>query len=100
MSVSSKGDLTNAAPKRTLNNDCYAVDGLLYNQSKVVSNRERNENINTGTPVDIYDIKTGEYKESFYIPYIKGQSAYKFKMYGDVLVAISRDYIASFQLAF
>jgi hypothetical protein len=100
ISVSSTGKITNASPKRIVNNDSYAVNGLLFNQSKMISKGERDNNAISGSPIDIYDMKTGEYKESFYIPYIKGQTANRFKIFGNILIALSKDYVATFQLAY
>lgn len=100
MALSSTGALTSASPKRVINNASYTVNGLLFNHSRVVSKSEMGNNRNSGNTIDIYDIKTGEYKESFYIPYIKGQTINKFKIFENILIVLYRDYIATYQLSY
>jgi hypothetical protein len=99
MSISSKGEVTNATPKRTINKGSDTWNGLLFNQSKVYSKNDISSNRNSETVIDIYDIKTGLYKESFYIPSLKGQTIHKFRIYDNLLVALYKDYIATYQVS-
>lgn len=92
------GSLKPSNPLRIINRDCCISDGLLFVLSTLKSDNESNEEFNANTTVDTYDIYTGKYIESFYIPKIDQESAIYIRVIENRLVALYKSNIAIYQI--
>lgn len=56
------------APPITINGYCAVYDNILYVRSKLMADNEDRKDFNTKTIIDQYEIETGKYIGSFYLP--------------------------------
>lgn len=78
-----------AAPPKLLSLYSYTDKGKLFIYSKVKADNETSEAYQNNTIIDIYDINTGKYSGSLYIPVEQaGKRMYKFKVANDLLIAL------------
>ncbi|MDO6761881.1 hypothetical protein Q4566_16865, partial [Tamlana sp. 2_MG-2023] len=67
-----KETLKLASPPYIVNKKTYTNDNWLFVNSNIISKNESSESFNSKSVIDIYDLKSGNYKYSFYIPAYKG----------------------------
>jgi len=91
--------LTNASPITVINSSNCTYNGKLYNVSRLKADNETAESFDDNSAIDIYDIKTGHYDGSIYVPSYKSEKIKSFKVGGNSLVVNYKNYIARYQLA-
>jgi hypothetical protein len=92
--------LTMKQPPQEVNyiGDVYA--GRLFLHSMLKADNEYELDYNENSVVDIYSLKTGAYKGSFYIPAYKGQKTLHFKVIDNKLYALYGKTIVLYDLSF
>lgn len=91
-------EYTNVAPSRIVNWESCVDNGKLYNNSMLQADNENPEAAASKSVIDVYDIKSGKYLSSFYLPRQNKEKLMRFKVFGDLLVAVYQHSIATYQL--
>jgi len=86
--ISSERSYTMGTPPVTVNETSCVSNGLLFVKSPLLSKNEGEEAFKWQSAVDVYDLKDGTYKFSFYIPKFKGKSFRDFKVVENRLVVL------------
>ena len=84
---------TNTMPSRIVNWESDVSDGKLYINSWMKADNESIPQFNNNSVIDVYDIISGAYKKSFYVPFFRGEKMESFKVYKNEVIAIYKDYI-------
>jgi len=96
--IKSQHKLSMTAPPLTINN-AGAVDGnLLYVKSPLIADNEVKRNIKDNDPIDIYELRTGKYLYSIYLPRENGKTARNFIVTKGMLIAFYESSILLFKL--
>lgn len=90
--------ITNTTPTREINDLGRASNGQLYNLSKLRADNEMTGRFSSNAVIDKYDIRTGKYNGSLYIPYYKREKISDFRIVGDKLLVLYRSYLILYQL--
>jgi hypothetical protein len=90
--------ITNTTPALVVNDMNCVSNGKLYNISRLRADNEIAADFDQNSVVDIYDIKTGIYERSFYIPNYNGERVIRFKIINDLIIILYRSYLATYQL--
>jgi hypothetical protein len=98
--IKSDGAITMSSPPLMVNRSCCASEKYLFINSALNANNEPHELLDKLLIIDVYNIKDGKYKFSFYLPDAVGKKASDFKVYGNKLVAIYDHYISVYGLNF
>lgn len=96
--VKSEGIITNLSPKRLLNAYSITSNGSLYNLSKVKGDNETVTALRDNSVIDVYDIKTGSCKGSFYIPMHKKEKLNSFRIVNNQIISMYRGYLVAYAL--
>jgi hypothetical protein len=68
-------------------------NGKLFNTSMVMAGNETDEDFRKNTIVDIYDLTTGSYYASIYIPAYENEKMTSFKVIGNRIIAMYKSNI-------
>jgi len=98
MKIGGFKEYTNNSPKRLVNLESCVDQGFLYVQSELRADNEQPYNFAKNSVIDIYTVKDGRYRESFYIPEDDGGKLYKFRVFGNLLVVLYKDHIAAYHI--
>jgi hypothetical protein len=98
--INSLHEITMAAPPLLVNRKACASDKYLFVNSALNANNEAWQILKTMSIVDVYDLKNGQYKVSFYLPNFAGKKASDFKVCGNTLFAIYDHFIVVYHLNF
>lgn len=90
--------LTAATPKQIVNNHALINNGWLFINSGIKANNENRDTLNHNSIVDIYDIKSGKYKGTFYVPEYNGEKMRRFDIVNKNLIAIYRSNVVLYHL--
>ena len=85
---------TNIMPSRIVNWESDVSEGKLYINSWMKADNESLPQFNNHSVIDVYDIITGAYQKSFYIPFFKGEKMESFKVYKNEVIVVYKNYIA------
>lgn len=97
--TSSESDVyTNTVPSRIINWTNRTNGGKLFNQSFVKGDNENQSSFHSNSVIDVYDLSTGKYQHSIYIPRYKEQKMQQFEINNDQIIALYKDYIVIYQL--
>lgn len=88
--------VTFESPPLTVNKKACVWNGRLYIQSGLLSDNEDRKTFTNNFITDVYDLKTGRYEFSFYIPHFSGYKLDDFQVYDHLLVAIHGEFIVSY----
>jgi hypothetical protein len=89
---------TNTGPRKLINGSSYIVNGLLLINSMIKSKNQNEIEFTKSSTVDVYDLKTNNYLESFYIPPYQGEKTYQFKIFHNTLIANYKSYIVTYAI--
>lgn len=90
--------ITNTTPKRFINSKISVSNGLMFNNSNLKSDNENPEDFERKSVIDVYDIKTGKYKISFYLSNMENEKMTHFKVIDDIVIVLYKKHIATFKL--
>lgn len=93
-----KNGYTFTRPTRTVNAYSCAAGGLLYVNSLVEADNQSERAFSRNATVDVYNLSSGQYTYSFYIPKIEGRAMVRFKVTGKIFVAIFPDSVRAYSL--
>lgn len=89
---------TPTAPLNLVNRYFATDKKFIYINSGLEADNELDKYLSLYTPIDVYSIEDGSYLHSFYLPKYKGFKASQFKIKGNILIAIYRNYIVTFSI--
>jgi hypothetical protein len=98
--IKSLKEITMSAPPLLVNRKCCASDEYLFVNSALNANNEDWQVLKVMSIIDVYELKNGKYKVSFYLPNFGGKKLSDFKVCGNTLVAIYDHYIMTYRLNF
>ena len=83
--------VTNSEPPKMINGVGSLANGILYVRSYLQADNEKN--FENRIAIDRYDISTGAYIGSFYLPYSKSDRLVDFKIHDDLIYILFKDKI-------
>jgi len=98
--IKSTHQTTLAGPPPFVNKQASANPQYLFIRSALRADNETKEMHEKTTPIDVYAVKDGSYRFSFYLPDIAGRKLTEFKVYNQLPVALYGQYVYSFKLNF
>jgi hypothetical protein len=87
-------------PPQLINYNGSVADGNLFLQSMLKADNEYELDFNENSIIDIYNLKNGAYKGSFYIPAYKGKKAHQFQVINHQLYALYGKTVVLYDLEF
>lgn len=97
-SVSSESAIHLASPPSYVNKLSNVSGDLLFINSALLSKDENRSFFDEASVIDVYSLKEGTYKSSFYIFDFKGNKVRSFKVYKDMLVALQGNYVVTYRM--
>lgn len=89
-----------SSPPRFVNIRGWADDNVLYIQSGTLARNEHREVLDFASPFDVYEISTGNYLYSFYLPHFNGVDHLSdFAVFNGYLIAILGKTAQSFRIS-
>lgn len=96
--LTSNDIITNTTPSRVINGRSSTEKGKFFNISKLKADNEIENKFETSVVIDIYDILTGRYESSFYIPDYDKQKMIHFKVINDKIIIVYPHHFAVFAI--
>jgi len=93
------GNVVMASPPIVTNKLAALYNNYLFVNSALLADNENRTFFNGSSVIDVYDIREGLYKFSFYIPDHKNKKIREFNVFGDKLVAMFEDQCIIYELA-
>lgn len=98
--VKSMHEFTLASPPLFVNEQCAASDKYLFIHSALRADNEISSAMDQVSAIDVYRISDGKYVFSFYIDDFEKEKMQDFRVAGNTLVALFKDYLYKYQLKF
>jgi hypothetical protein len=92
--------ITMKQPAQKVNYNGSISEGKLFLQSMLKADNEYELDFNENSIIDIYDLKNGDYKGSFYIPAYEGKKAHQFQVINHQLYALYGKTVVLYDLEF
>jgi hypothetical protein len=92
--------LTMKQPPQLINYNGCVADGKLFLESMLKADNEYELDFNENSIVDVYSLKDGGYKGSFYLPAYKGKKAHQFQVIDQKLYALYGKTVVLYDLEF
>lgn len=92
--------ITMKQPAQAINYNGCVADGKLFLQSRLKADNEYELDFNENSMIDVYNLKNGDYKGSFYIPAYKGRKAHQFKVINHQLYALYDKTVVLYDMKF
>jgi hypothetical protein len=92
------GYLSNTGPSRVVNEFVTVSNGIIYYLSKLKADNEEEEILTDNTPVELYEITSGKYLHSFYIPKFNDEQVKSFKIRGNKMVAMYKSNVVLYKI--
>lgn len=89
---------TLAAPPYIVNKRLSVGNNYIYIQSNLKADNEDRETFETSSAIDVYSLKNGKYRFSFYLPDYMGKKLTDFKVFNQTLVALHGNRILIYRL--
>lgn len=93
-----RGSIMPSVPLKVINKECDVSDGKLYIMSRLKADNENTADFDQNSNIDIYDIATGSYRGSFYIPNANGKKARSFRVFNNYIVALYGESVIKYSL--
>jgi len=95
---SEDGRVIMTSPPIITNKLATLYNNFLFINSALKADNENEEFFNGSSVIDVYDIRKGLYKFSFYIPDYKNEKIKEFNVFGDKLIAMFEDQCVIYEL--
>lgn len=93
-----KNSFTFSKPKHTLQAYSAVTDGTLYICSILKADNQSEADYRENATIDSYDIETGHYLRSYYVPRINGERFRSFTVQDGELIALYSNFLAAYSL--
>lgn len=91
--------VTHAAPPTMVNKSSCANDGVLYVHSSIKADNEKFSDFKDRFTIDMFNLNTGKYLGSFYLPLEGGKKISHFKVvYGNKLITLNNREVVTYRL--
>lgn len=98
--VAATGQITIASPPAMVNRLSCVDSNWIYVNSKLLANNEDKALFDKCSVVDVYNIRTGKYHCSFYLPDRDQEKVRSFRVFNGMLFALYDRYLYTYQLNF
>lgn len=98
--LNARGDITMAKPPVFVNKQSCAANGLLFVRSALKANNEETSVFRQNSVIDVYWLRDGHYRFSFYLPDFLGNKIRSFRVTGHRLLAFYDKYLYVYHLNF
>jgi len=98
--ISADHTITLESPPVFVNRHCAINDRWLFVQSALRADNEVASATKGGAVIDVYAVKDGKYRLSFYVPDFANEKMEEFRVCGNTLVALFDHYVHLYQLYF
>ena len=95
----SESSITLAAPPLTVNNRSCVSGNHLFVHSNLLASNERRETFEQASVIDVYDLRDGAYRFSFYLFNPEKQKLHDITVTGDRLIAMFGKHLYTYKLA-
>lgn len=93
-----KNAYTHTGPAEYINYNGAVDSGKLYLQSLLMADNETHEQFDNNAVIDVYNLESGTYSGSFYLPAISGKRASDFIVSKNIITALYGDLLTSYQI--
>lgn len=97
-STINKNVLTANTPKRHVNTYCASAGDILFVNSAIKAENERDQDHKKNSTIDEYDIKLKQYTGSFYVPEYSKEKMKRFAIIGNKLIAFYKTNVVVYNL--
>lgn len=94
--IRSSNQYTLSGPSSAVNYSCHADGGMLYIHARLRADNETHADFRKNSVVDVYDLRNGDYRYSFYVPFRKIR---QFIVRGQALFVLNEDKLIIYDLA-
>jgi hypothetical protein len=98
--IGADSSTTLSAPPHFVNYFSCIADNLLFVHSALMANNETESQFEQASAIDVYDVRDGRYRFSFYIPKLLDKKMKSFRIFGNRLFAIYDHYLVVYQVNF
>ena len=91
---------TLAAPPKFISMQGCVFNGHLFLRSGLKADNEKFDKFQNNSVIDIYNLKTGNYQGSFYLPNYENKKLSQFGIFINVLIATYDNYIVAYKLRY
>ncbi|GHN02270.1 hypothetical protein WSM22_37590 [Cytophagales bacterium WSM2-2] len=98
--IESKNMITLSGPPMTVNKRSCVSGEYIFIHSGLLSNNEEKKTFDHCSVIDVYNLKNGEYRFSFYLPDYNKKKISGFRVFNKTLVAMYDHFLYSYQLNF
>jgi hypothetical protein len=98
--IESTGVSTFSSPPLVVNKNCSVNEQYLFVNSALSANNESHSVLNDFSIIDVYELKDGRYKFSFYLPNFRDKKASSFKVINNKLITICDHFIMTYNFNF
>lgn len=88
--------ITQSAPPKFVNASITTYKDRIYIASRLKADNETQSSFDKNQPVDIYNINSGKYERSFYIPRYNGEKIRQFQIKENILVALYATFLVTY----
>jgi hypothetical protein len=85
-------------PRTPVNKKCVIENGRIFILAGLKADNEKSQLFRSNSLIDVYNQKTGKYKESFYIPDIDKEKVKSFIVKNKLLIALYEKYVVVYYL--
>jgi hypothetical protein len=96
--ISSNKTYTMSSPPLLVNDGSCVSNGLLFVKSPLLSKNESEETFRNASVIDVYNLKDGTYKFSFYVPKYGGRSMKEFKVVNNTFIVMYSQRVETYEL--
>ena len=94
----SENTFTLSVPPLVVNKKGSVYKGCLFVHSNIIAKNETKKAFDNASVIDVYNLKAGSYKFSFYLPDYNNTKMFDFAINGNTLIALYDHYIFVFEL--
>ena len=90
---------TFGSPPLIVNRTAVASNGLLFIQSNLLAENDARDALQAASIIDVYGVRDGKYRFSFYVPDYRGAKMRSFGVFGNTFVAVLGRHLQTFELS-
>jgi hypothetical protein len=92
--------ITLATPPLTVNTQSCVSGNYLFVNSNLKASNEPQEHFDMASAIDVYDLRNGDYRYSFYIAHVGGKKMRNFGVTGRTLVVLHDQYAYTYDISY
>lgn len=96
--LGSAGNSALFGPGALVNRQSDLEDGFLYVNSSMIADNDRTTDFENASVIDVYEVESGRYLHSFYVPAWEGKRFRAFSVCDNILIALYKDRVVSYSV--